>query len=39
VKITEVVCHEIAHHFGIDERTLHRIEDERSRKSRHWMKP
>ena len=39
VKITEVVCHEIAHHFGIDEKTLRRIEDERSRKSRHWMKP
>jgi len=39
VKITEVVCHEIAHHFGIDEKTLRRIEDERCRKSRHRMKP
>jgi len=25
VKITEVVCHEIAHHFGIDEKTLRSI--------------
>ncbi len=39
VKITEVVCHEIAHHFGTGERTLRRIEDNRYRKSRHWMKP
>ena len=39
VKITEVVCHEIAHHFGIDEKTLRRIESERRRKSRHGMKP
>jgi predicted Zn-dependent protease with MMP-like domain len=39
MKITEVVCHEIAHHFGIDEKTLRRIEDERCRKSRHWLKP
>jgi len=39
VKITEVVCHEIAHHFGIDEKTLRRIEGERRRKNRRWMKP
>jgi len=39
VKITEVVCHEIAHHFGIDEKTLRSIEDNRRRKSRHWRKP
>ena len=39
VKITEVVCHEIAHHFGVDEKTLRRIERERRRKSRHSMKP
>ena len=32
VKITEVVCHEIAHHFGIDERTLRSIEDKKYRK-------
>jgi len=32
VKIAEVVCHEIAHHFGTDEKTLRRIEDERYRK-------
>jgi len=32
VKITEVVCHEIAHHFGIDEKTLRSIEDKRYRK-------
>jgi len=32
VKITEVVCHEIAHHFGTDEKTLRRIEGERYRK-------
>ncbi len=35
VKITEVVCHEIAHHFGIDERTLRSIEDKKYRKRRH----
>jgi len=39
MKIAEVVRHEIAHHFGIDEKTLRRIEHERYRKSRHWMKP
>ena len=39
MKITEVVCHEIAHHFGIDEKTLRRIEGERRRKNRRWMKP
>jgi len=39
MKITEVVCHEIAHHFGIDEKTLRSIEDNRRRKSRHWRKP
>jgi len=31
VKIGEVVRHEIAHHFGTDEKTLRRIEGERSR--------
>lgn len=35
VKITEVVRHEIAHHFGIDEKTLRSIEDNRHRKNRH----
>ena len=39
VKITEVVRHDIAHHFGIDEKTLRSIEDNRHRKSKHWMKP
>jgi len=39
VKIAEVVCHEIAHHFGVDEKTLRRIEGERYRKSRRWMRP
>ena len=32
VKITEVVCHEIAHHFGTDEKTLRSIEDKKYRK-------
>lgn len=32
VKITEVVCHEIAHHFGIDEKTLRSIENKKYRK-------
>ena len=32
VKISEVVCHEIAHHFGIDEKTLHSIENKKYRK-------
>lgn len=32
VKITEVVCHEIAHHFGTDEKTLRSIEDKKHRK-------
>jgi len=31
-KITEVVCHEIAHHFGIDEKTLRSIENKKYRK-------
>ena len=31
-KIGEVVRHEIAHHFGTDEMTLHRIEGKRPRK-------
>ena len=31
-KIEEVVRHEIAHHFGLDEKTLRRIEDERRRR-------
>jgi len=34
-KIAEVVYHEIAHHFGIDEKTLRRIEREKHKKSRH----
>ena len=34
-KIAEVVYHEIAHHFGIDEKTLRRIEHERHREIRH----
>jgi predicted Zn-dependent protease with MMP-like domain len=32
VKITEVVCHEIAHHFGTDEKTLRGIENKKYRK-------
>jgi predicted Zn-dependent protease with MMP-like domain len=28
-KIEEVVHHEIAHHFGLDEKTLRKIEDEK----------
>ena len=39
MKLAEVVRHEIAHHFGIDEKTLRRIEGERCRKSKRWMKP
>jgi predicted Zn-dependent protease with MMP-like domain len=31
-KIEEVVCHEIAHHFGLDEKTLRKIEGEKRRK-------
>jgi predicted Zn-dependent protease with MMP-like domain len=34
VKIEEVVCHEIAHHFGTDEKTLRRIEGEKRRRSK-----
>ena len=34
VKIGEVVRHEIAHHFGTDEKTLRRIERERYRKGK-----
>ncbi len=34
-KISEVVYHEIAHHFGIDEKTLRRIERERHKERRH----
>ena len=34
VKIGEVVRHEIAHHFGTDEKTLRRIEGERYRKGK-----
>lgn len=33
-KIAEVVRHEIAHHFGIDDETLRRIEDEKQGRSR-----
>jgi len=39
MKLAEVVRHEIAHHFGIDEKTLRRIERERYRKGKRWMKP
>ncbi|HEU65788.1 MAG TPA: metallopeptidase family protein [Chloroflexi bacterium] len=31
-KVEEVVRHEIAHHFGLDEKTLRKIEDERRRR-------
>ena len=31
-KIGEVVRHEIAHHFGLDEKTLRKIEDEKRRR-------
>jgi predicted Zn-dependent protease with MMP-like domain len=31
-KIEEVVRHEIAHHFGIDEETLRKIEGEKRKK-------
>ena len=31
-RIGEVVRHEIAHHFGTDEKTLRRIESERRKK-------
>jgi predicted Zn-dependent protease with MMP-like domain len=34
LRITEVVRHEIAHHFGTDERTLRQIEAERRRRQR-----
>ena len=30
--IEEVVRHEIAHHFGLDDKTLHRIESEKHRR-------
>jgi predicted Zn-dependent protease with MMP-like domain len=33
-RIGEVVRHEIAHHFGLDDKTLRRIEDEKSGKRR-----
>jgi len=32
-KVQEVVRHEIAHHFGIDERTLRKIESKRRRRN------
>ncbi len=32
VKIGEVVRHEIAHHFGLDERTLRKIESEKRKR-------
>jgi predicted Zn-dependent protease with MMP-like domain len=32
VKIGEVVRHEIAHHFGLDDETLRKIEDEKRRR-------
>ena len=35
VEIQEVVRHEIAHHFGTDEKTLRKIESEKQRKSKH----
>lgn len=31
-KVEEVVCHEIAHHFGLDEETLRRIESDKRRR-------
>ena len=31
-KIGEVVCHEIAHHFGLDEETLRKIEGEKRKR-------
>jgi predicted Zn-dependent protease with MMP-like domain len=31
-KIEEVVRHEIAHHFGLDDKTLRKIEDEKRRR-------
>jgi len=31
-EIGEVVRHEIAHHFGLDEKTLRKIEDEKRRR-------
>jgi predicted Zn-dependent protease with MMP-like domain len=34
LRITEVVRHEIAHHFGTDERTLRQIEAERRKRQR-----
>lgn len=33
MEISEVVRHEIAHHFGIGDDTLHRIESQRRRKN------
>ncbi len=33
-KVEEVLRHEIAHHFGTDEKTLRRIEDERRRRKK-----
>jgi predicted Zn-dependent protease with MMP-like domain len=33
VKIEEVVRHEIAHHFGLDEKTLRKIESEKRRRT------
>ena len=35
VRIGEVVRHEIAHHFGTDERTIRKIENEWRKKSKH----
>jgi predicted Zn-dependent protease with MMP-like domain len=34
VRVQEVLRHEIAHHFGTDEKTLRRIEDEKRKKKR-----
>jgi predicted Zn-dependent protease with MMP-like domain len=31
-KVEEVVCHEIAHHFGLDDETLRKIASEKRRK-------
>ena len=39
VKIAEVLYHEMAHHFGIDEKTLRTIEREKNMKSRHRERP
>ena len=32
-KVKEVVCHEVAHHFGLDEKSLRKIATEKRKKS------